>query len=292
MQGRQHQSQRSARRAARWLRGHWRMVSAGLLASGGAPIGVIAGLSSTHHRVLWLIGAGACAGLAVLISLLPARPPPDQPPNSRVLEPGSATPITRVSIVHPAPMSPLQPTRRWTIPAPVRSFTGRADLLHALREQLTREGAAALIPTTAVYGIGGVGKTQLALAYAHRYRNDYDLGWWIPADTALSITTGLADLAIALGMPARMLPRELASRAREILAAQAKWLLVFDNAGDPTDVASFLPATGNGHVLITSRSPAWQGIADRLQSMSFPSTTPLNCSARVAETTIGAPVKP
>lgn len=63
---------------------------------------------------------------------------------------------------------------------PVRSFTGRDQQLAALRTQLTDQGAATLVPTTALTGMGGTGKTQLALAYAQRYRGDYTLGWWIP----------------------------------------------------------------------------------------------------------------
>lgn len=90
---------------------------------------------------------------------------------------------------------PEVPTgRAWTIPPPVRSFTGRVEQLAALHEQLTAQGAATLVPTAALYGMGGVGKTQLALAYAQRYRADYQLGWWVPAETKLGMLTALADL--------------------------------------------------------------------------------------------------
>src|SRR6266545_6791721 len=75
--------------------------------------------------------------------------------------------------------------RRWTIPPPVRSFTGRDQQLAVLRAQLTSQGAATLVPTAALYGMGGVGKTQLALAYAQHHRGDYQLAWWVPAETDL-----------------------------------------------------------------------------------------------------------
>jgi hypothetical protein len=178
---------------ARWFHAHWRGVVAGFLAGGGTAAGVVAGLSTTHDRLPWLVGTGACAGLAVLVSLLPTRHPLR---HERPSEMDAQVDLHRSNGPAPGPTlsSPLREIRTWTIPPPVRSFTGRADLLDAIHVQLTREGATALVPTTALYGMGGIGKTQLALAYARRYRQDYRLGWWVPADSELSITTALAQL--------------------------------------------------------------------------------------------------
>jgi tetratricopeptide (TPR) repeat protein len=152
--------------------------------------------------------------------------------------------------------------RAWTIPPPVRSFTGRDEQLTALRTQLTGQGAATLVPTAALYGMGGVGKTQLALAYAQRYRADYELGWWVPAETELGLVTALADLGADLGLSAELPPAELAAGTRDALGGLSGWLLIFDNAPDPAAVAEYLPGAGGGHVLVTSRDSAWQGIAD------------------------------
>jgi tetratricopeptide (TPR) repeat protein len=154
--------------------------------------------------------------------------------------------------------------RSWTIPPPVRSFTGREEQLAGLREQLTGQGAATLVPAVALTGMGGVGKTQLALAYAQRYRTDYTLGWWVPAETQLGMITALANLAVELGLPAELPPAELAARARDALGDRSKWLVIFDNAPDPVAVAEYLPGSGGGHVLVTSRDSAWQGIADSI----------------------------
>jgi tetratricopeptide (TPR) repeat protein len=156
----------------------------------------------------------------------------------------------------------VRPGRGWTIPPPVRSFTGRDEQLAALHAQLTGQGAASLVPTAALYGMGGVGKTQLALAYAQRYRSQYQLGWWVPAETELGLLSALADLGIALGLPKELAPGELAARARDALGARSKWLVIFDNAPDLAAVADFLPGAGGGHVLLTSRNAAWQGVAD------------------------------
>jgi tetratricopeptide (TPR) repeat protein len=156
----------------------------------------------------------------------------------------------------------VAPERGWTIPPPVRSFSGRDAQLAALHAQLTGQGAAALVPTAALTGMGGVGKTQLALAYAQRYRAEYELGWLVPAEYELGLLGSLADLGVALGLPAGLTPSELAEGARDALGARSKWLVIFDNAPDPAAVAEYLPGTGGGHVLVTSRNSAWHGIAD------------------------------
>jgi hypothetical protein len=152
--------------------------------------------------------------------------------------------------------------RAWTIPPPVRAFSGRGEQLSALRTQLTGQGAATLVPTAALIGMGGVGRTQLALAYAQRYRGDYELGWWVPAETELGMVSALADLGAELGLSAELPPAELAAGARDVLGGRSGWLLVFDNAPEPAAVAEYLPGAGGGHVLVTSRDSAWQGIAD------------------------------
>ena len=110
--------------------------------------------------------------------------------------------------------------------------------------------------------MGGVGKTQLALAYAQRYRTDYQLGWWMPSQTELGVVTALADLGVALGLPGELSPAELAAAARDALGERSGWLMIFDNAPDPAAVADYLPGVGGGHVLVTSRDSAWQGIAN------------------------------
>jgi tetratricopeptide (TPR) repeat protein len=159
-------------------------------------------------------------------------------------------------------LPPVTTVSAWTIPQPVRLFTGREAQLVALHDQLTSQGAATLVPTAALYGMGGVGKTQLALAYAQRYREDYELGWWVPAESELGMLTALADLGVVLGLSTELPPAELAIRVRDALRERSGWLLIFDNANDPAAVAEFLPVAGGGHVLVTSRDPAWQGIAD------------------------------
>jgi KaiC/GvpD/RAD55 family RecA-like ATPase len=56
-----------------------------------------------------------------------------------------------------------------------------------------------VVPTGAVHGLGGVGKTELALEFAHRFASDYDIVWWISVEQSTSVTADLAALAEGLG---------------------------------------------------------------------------------------------
>jgi tetratricopeptide (TPR) repeat protein len=147
--------------------------------------------------------------------------------------------------------------RIWNVPNRNADFTGRDAILEKLHEDLGGERPAVVL-ARALYGLGGVGKTQVALEYAHRYQADYDLIWWIPAEQPQGISLALAELADRLGFQTSDNAAEAATAALERLrrGAAGRWLLVFDNADDPRDLEPYLP-TGSGHVVITSRNHAW-----------------------------------
>ncbi|MFC1415315.1 FxSxx-COOH system tetratricopeptide repeat protein [Streptacidiphilus cavernicola] len=146
-------------------------------------------------------------------------------------------------------------------------FTGRAAELGRLRDRLTGRGPDAEGRAQALFGLGGVGKSQLALEYAYRYLPDYDVVWWIAAERPASITTDLAELAQALDLRGSQSDPDAAAAARNALSQGtpfARWLLVFDNAEDPDSLREFLPG-GDGHVIITSRNQVWNRDATELE---------------------------
>jgi tetratricopeptide (TPR) repeat protein len=140
-----------------------------------------------------------------------------------------------------------------------RNFTGRVQLLDGLRAALTSGQPAAL--TQAIYGMGGVGKTQTAVEYAYRYAAEYEVVWWIRADESTTLSVDYAALASALGLPERDAsePSAIVGAVRRWLGQNGGWLLVFDNAQGLRDVSNYLPQGTTGHVIITSRNPNWRG---------------------------------
>ena len=148
--------------------------------------------------------------------------------------------------------------RVWNIPARNPGFTGRDDLLAEVREQLLAGDKAVV---QALHGMGGVGKTQLVAEYAHRFAGTYDLAWWINAEQGGLIGDQVAALGLALECVQPGAGTE-AVRAAVLaeLRHRGRWLLVFDNAKDPANVAPWLPG-GGGHVLVTSRQRGWDEVA-------------------------------
>jgi MinD-like ATPase involved in chromosome partitioning or flagellar assembly len=154
-----------------------------------------------------------------------------------------------------------RPGRRiWgNVPPRNSAFTGRDEILEMVRSTLlSRDTSIA----AALFGMGGVGKTQVVIEYVHRFADDYDVVWWIPAGDHALIAESFAALADELGCALPGAPQAVMRRAvLQELRDRDRWLLVFDGAEDSADIAQWLPS-GRGHVLITSRVPSgWGEIA-------------------------------
>lgn len=149
-------------------------------------------------------------------------------------------------------------------------FVGRDRVLRTIHEIL-RAGASIVSLT----GTGGVGKSQIAIEYLHRYRDHYDLVWWVPADHPSRLRECLARLGTQLRLPGSEAMQHPPAQVLEALRRSGlRWLLVFDNAGSPGSLPS-LTALGSGRVLLTSRHPDWAlhssqievGVFDRAESV-------------------------
>jgi tetratricopeptide (TPR) repeat protein len=163
------------------------------------------------------------------------------------------------------PRYPSKLPKIWNVQARNPQFVGRRTQIEDLRAGFG-EVAADGMRIQAVFGQPGVGTTQVALEYAHRYASHYDLVWWIAAETAAAIPAQFAKLAQELELSRDGVPAEPSADQQAIVDAmlghlrlrKGGWLLVFDHATDPDSLASYLPTTGGGHVLITSRNPNWR----------------------------------
>lgn len=154
------------------------------------------------------------------------------------------------------------------VPQKNKNFTGRESLLADLRRQLAAEGAdvTAVLPQ-ALKGLGGVGKTQLAVEYAYRFQSGYDLVWWVPSDQPALVRSTLAALAPQLGLSGNLRVEDAVSAVLDALRRgepYRNWLLIFDNADQPESFRGLLPH-GPGHVLVTSRNPRWESIVNTVE---------------------------
>jgi hypothetical protein len=169
--------------------------------------------------------------------------------------------------------TPIEPPRReaadrkpiFHVPHdPVRHYVGRDELLEELRKELSSGRRAAL--TQAITGLGGIGKTQLAVQYAHRFFADYDVVWWLNAESEMILRAELAALAVPLELPEKDQSDQDRVRLAVLgwLATHDRWLLIFDNAEQPEDLRGCLPHEAGGDVIITSRNPNWLAVATPL----------------------------
>ena len=135
-------------------------------------------------------------------------------------------------------------------------FVGREQTIADIHKGLTSDKPSHKIQV--IFGPAGVGKTQLASEYAHRYSSEYGLIWWIPAEEPTLLATSVADMAegLHLNLPADVTTESACRAVRHALGRRTDYLLIFDNASGPADLENFIPIQRTGHILITSRNPS------------------------------------
>jgi hypothetical protein len=141
-------------------------------------------------------------------------------------------------------------------PRPV-FLAGREGLLAELDARLAGSGGGGP-RLVALCGLGGAGKTSVAIEYAHRHLTEAGVCWQFPAEDPAVLAGEFAVLAAELGTRGREDVRDPVASVHAVLARmEAGWLVVFDNVPDRAAVEAFVPPAGNGRVLITTQNQHW-----------------------------------
>jgi tetratricopeptide (TPR) repeat protein len=194
-----------------------------------------------------------------LLKALQERAKPPQKPQF----PGSRERAIAESVVFPGQVQTL-----WMVPYPRNpQFTGREDVLQQLESVLLKDSMAALTQPQAIRGLGGIGKTQTAVEYAYRHRNDYDAVFWVRAELQEELMAGFGEIAKVLQLPQQDEQNQslIIAAVKEWLKTHERWLLIVDNADDLTVAREFLPSSAQGHVLLTTRAAATGQIAQAVE---------------------------
>jgi hypothetical protein len=167
-------------------------------------------------------------------------------------------------------------TVQFSVPevSPVGHFVGRNEELDKVLKELQHDGSRKMV---VVHGLGGMGKTQLALAYAQRHKKEYSAIFWVNSKSVDTLKQGYAAVAgrIYLNHPSLVHLKAVAEGGKLDEAVEAvkrwlssagndRWLVIFDNYDTPKlpgynepgtfDIRPFLPEADQGAVLITTRS--------------------------------------
>jgi tetratricopeptide (TPR) repeat protein/transcriptional regulator with XRE-family HTH domain len=145
-------------------------------------------------------------------------------------------------------------------------FTGREDVLERLHTLLHTSKAVALTQVQAISGLGGMGKTQTALEYAYRYRDEYQAVFWCRAETRGVLIADFVNIAEVVGLPEReeQDQRIVIQAVQRWLQTHTGWLLILDNIEEFTVVVDILPVESAGQVLLTTRTQVTGPFAQRL----------------------------
>ncbi|MCB8901876.1 MULTISPECIES: BTAD domain-containing putative transcriptional regulator [unclassified Streptomyces] len=220
-------------------------------------------LTALHERVL----AGDPLLDVSVRGTAPAAAAPEAPRDPRSPEDPQPSPALRTAEPDTGPTPAPAPEsaapvldRPAQLPADAFDFTGRAEQVEELSRVLTAPDRTSL-PVASISGMGGLGKTTLALRVAHRIKHEFPDGQLYvdlrgsglePADPSAVLGSMLA----AMGVPPHALPAMTDDRARLLrtLLDGRRMLLLLDNARDPAQVVPLLPGSAGCAVIVTSRT--------------------------------------
>ncbi|HLJ33402.1 MAG TPA: NB-ARC domain-containing protein, partial [Ktedonobacteraceae bacterium] len=151
-------------------------------------------------------------------------------------------------------------------------FTGRDGILEEVESLLHASPAVALTQSFAFHGLGGIGKTQLAVEYAYRHALEYTAIFWIAAETVESIIASFLAIAEVLSLSEReeAVQQRIVTAVQHWLSTHKGWLLIWDNLEDLELLQRFLPSTRHGATIITTRCQAVGTLAQGIQLQTMP----------------------
>jgi nucleoside phosphorylase/tetratricopeptide (TPR) repeat protein len=216
--------------------------------------------TDTWQEYAAVVAAGYTRALLQSLPTSPARP---DAPVRPARDAGTMLPLEYGQSPVVAPFPPI-----WNVP--YRShplFADNKDLLQVIHERFTRTAVQTVIQPQGLSGPGGIGKTRFATEYAFHHRSDYDAILWVNAASHDMLLTEFAVLAGELNLPEKDAQEQRVVRAAVThwLTRHTRWLLVMDNADDLKMAEEFIPATGRGHILLTTRSHPLYRLADRTE---------------------------
>ncbi|WP_194757867.1 tetratricopeptide repeat protein [Priestia megaterium] len=146
----------------------------------------------------------------------------------------------------------------WNIPY-LRNinFVGRREFLKNIKSELQSNRIVALC------GMWGVGKTQLATEFAYLYREEYDVIFWVRAESPATIINDYQNFAKRMGLTYSVDQdhNELIHTIQRWFQVNKNWLLILDNCNEINEIQGYLPNTQKDKIIITSRNPDWDYIA-------------------------------
>ena len=180
-------------------------------------------------------------------------------------EASSSSPQTLITAKQPLFPASFPPI--WNVPYSRNPFfIGREDLLIQLAESLQTERNMSSAQPQAISGLGGIGKTQLALEYAYRYCQNYEAVFWVRADSREALVADYTDIArlLTLSQYSEHDQSLTILAVKQWLQRHLNWLLILDNADDLEIVRDFLPSAPSGHIILTTRAFSMRSLAERL----------------------------
>jgi len=145
-------------------------------------------------------------------------------------------------------------------------FIGREEILLYLHNTFHASKLGMSAQAQALSGLGGIGKTQTAIEYAYRFRNNYSVILWLRAETYEVLMSDACAIANLLELPEKdeQNQSQIVEAVKCWLTTHDNWLLVLDNVEDFTLIEDYLPQQGKGHIVLTTRTQVTGAIAQRL----------------------------